>query len=311
MADLPITDPLKGLSKGQKTAAVIGSIGVGGYVLYKHHSSTGSWNPWSSGTAASSAGTANAIDPTTGLPTSQDNAIDPITNLPYLQEAETYGSVQAAEASVSAFGLSSATGSGVGVVPASGGTNQASANTVVGGNVYTSNAAWSTAVQTGLTDIGYDPIAIATALGLYLTGQPMSASQAQLVNAGIAEFGPAPIGNLQIILQPPSTPATPVTTPSSGGTGKPVTIPHTPTGVTGTAISSSEVSLKWLPVSGATSYNIRVTYQGNLVNSGIATTPYRIVNGLQANRTYTFHVAAVNSAGMSAETNGPAVRTKP
>jgi hypothetical protein len=130
----------------------------------------------------------------------------------YLSEAQQYGSVSAAEASVSAYGQSSASGAGVPVIPASGsgGSNQGSANTVVGGSVYTSDSAWATAAQAGLSDIGYSATDVATALGLYLTGQPVDSTQANLINAAIAEFGAPPQGTFQIITKPASAPS-PVT----------------------------------------------------------------------------------------------------
>ena len=108
------TDPLKGLSKNQRIAAIAGSVAVGGYLVYHHHSTTGSWNPWSTVSASSASGASNpdTLDSVTGLPVGDDNVIDPITNLPYLAEAQQYGSVATAEASVSAFGQSSGTGSG-------------------------------------------------------------------------------------------------------------------------------------------------------------------------------------------------------
>lgn len=63
------------------------------------------------GTASGSSGAAdpNAIDPVTQLPYSMDDQVDPATGLTYLQEAEQYGSVSAAEATAGtggAFGSS-------------------------------------------------------------------------------------------------------------------------------------------------------------------------------------------------------------
>jgi cytoskeletal protein RodZ len=88
------------------------------------------------------------------------------------------------------------------------------------------------------------------------------------------------------------------------------TAPPMPTGVHATAETATTVSLAWSPSAGATSYQIRVTYQGKLVTSGTASGTTRVVNGLSPNRTYTFHIKACNSAGCSSETNGPAVKTK-
>lgn len=207
---MPLENPFKKLSKPQLYAAIGGTVIIGGFIEYKHHSSTGSWNPFSKGPTA----TGSAIDPVTNLPASEDNQIDPITNLPYLAEAQQYGSVSAAEASVSAFGTSSNTGSGIGVSPASPGAGTTTLATgAVGASTYTSNAAWVQAAVAGLTDVGYSATDVATALGDYVTQTPVTATQAQLINTAIAEYGPAPVGNLQIIQTPVSKPAATVKVP--------------------------------------------------------------------------------------------------
>jgi hypothetical protein len=224
-------NPFDGLKPWQVWAAIGGGTAVGGYALYKHHESTGSWSPLKSSSSSATSGTtsdgtATSIDPVTGLAYSDDSATDPLTGQTYLAEAQQYGSVSAAEASVSAFGQSSATGSGIPVNPASP-ASSGSINTPVGSSVYTSNAAWSTAVQAGLEDVSgstsYDGTDIGTALGDYLTQQPLTAAQAQVVNVAIGEFGPAPVGNLQVILKPTS-----VSSPTTSGTAPsvPVVIPN-------------------------------------------------------------------------------------
>lgn len=304
---MPDINPLKGLSKTQTYIAVGGAFAVFGYIIIHHHSTSGSWNPFNSGSATAT----TATDPLTGLPVSQDNTIDPITGLSYLAEAQQYGSVATAEASVSAYGQSSASGSGIPVNPAVGQSDQGSANTVVGGSVYTSDSAWATAAQAGLADIGYSSTDVATALGLYLTGQPVDSTQANLISAAIAEFGAPPEGTFQIITKPASGPASPpATTPASGGQSKPAVKPAPPTGIASSNVTSTGFDLAWRPSSGATSYPVRVTYQGKLAWSDVVGGPSTKIGGLSPNRTYTVHVAAKNAAGTSSETGGPAVKTK-
>lgn len=198
-----VKNPFKNLSKPQVYAVIGGSVIIGGYVEYRHHKSTGSWNPFNSGSAA---GNGTGIDPVTGMPYSQDNAIDPITNLPYLAEAQQYGSVQAAESSVSAYGQSSASGTGIApnVDTGGGGSNPAPGS--VGSSTYTSNAAWAQAATAGLADIGYPETDVATALGDYLTGTPVTPTQAGYIQTALAEFGQPPVGTFQIIRQPVTTP---------------------------------------------------------------------------------------------------------
>jgi hypothetical protein len=208
-------NPFKGMPKWGIYATAGGGILVVGYALYKHHASTGSWSPFSTSTTTS-AGSAASIDPITGLAYSNDSATDPITGQTYLAEAQQYGSVAAAEASVSAYGTSTASGSGIPVNPASP-IPAGSINTPVGTSVYTSNAAWAQAVQAGLEDVSgstsYDGTDIGTALGAFLTQTPVTAAQAKVINVAIGEYGPPPSGNLQVIQAPVSVSSPP---PSSG-----------------------------------------------------------------------------------------------
>jgi hypothetical protein len=85
--------------------------------------------------------------------------------------------------------------------------------------------------------------------------------------------------------------------------------PAMPANVSGRAASPNSIRLSWSRVSGATSYQAHVTYQGRA--QGTVSTPGTsvTVTGLAPNRTYTAHVRACNTAGCSAETNGPVVRT--
>jgi hypothetical protein len=206
-------NPLAGMSKTTRYVTIGGAVAIGGYMVYRHHSTTGSWNPWSSTSATSGTNTATGTDPITGMPYSDDSAIDPITSLSYLAEAQQYGSVAAAEASVSAYGQSTATGSGIPVNPASP-ASTGSINTPVGTSVYTSNAAWAQAATAGLTDVGYDGPTVAAALGAYETQTPLTADQVKIVNTAIAEYGPAPTGNLQVIQIPTTTPSPVTKTPT-------------------------------------------------------------------------------------------------
>lgn len=78
--------------------------------------------------------------------------------------------------------------------------------------------------------------------------------------------------------------------------------------VTGTTPTS--VSLRWSVSPGATSYRVRLTYQGKLAKQQASTGTSATVSGLTPDHTYTVHVAAVGPGGTSAETNGPAAKTK-
>lgn len=94
--------------------------------------------------------------------------------------------------------------------------------------------------------------------------------------------------------------------PVKAGFGKPAM----PLSVRVTGTTATSVSLRWSPSPGATSYRIRLTYQGKLAKQQTATGTTTTIGGLTPNHTYTVHVAAVGKGGTSAETNGPAAKTK-
>lgn len=262
----------------------------------------------SSGAAASSAA-ASGVDPVTGLPFAQDNQTDPLTGMTYLAEAQQYGSVSAAEAALAGSGSAySASGQspyvGTAGYPTS---NVGSASGTV--QSYATNAAWSQAVTAGLVALGYSAEAVAAALGLYFQEHPLSADQASIVQAAIAEYGPPPQGSYPIIATT-STAGPPAAGGGTTGGGHPAAkVPAMPGGVHASAVSSSGFTLAWSPSAGATGYVVRVTYQGAVAFSDKVSGTSAHVTGLGPNRSYTAHVAAENSAGTSPETNGPGVKT--
>lgn len=281
---------LRDMPKPARYAVIAGTAGLTGYLLYSHHKNTGSWNPWSPGAKTTSGGQAADINPVTGLAYSQDSVIDPITGLGYLEEAQQYGSVQAAEASVSAYGLSTNAGSGIPVNPASP-PSSGSANTTVGGNVYTSNSAWAQAATAGLTDIGYNGTDVAAALGAYLTGTPVTADQAKLINTAIAEFGPPPVGSFQVIILPNP----PIVTPP---------VPSVPSVSGGHVISTSatRAEVGWTGHN-AVKYQIRITGPGKIngkTNTTTSTTAS--FTGLEHGHNYTVYVTPYTASGKAGAT---------
>jgi hypothetical protein len=84
------------------------------------------------------------------------------------------------------------------------------------------------------------------------------------------------------------------TVTQGGGTTNP-TPPATPTGLTATVNSSSQITVTWNASTGATSYDLQVD---GTVHSGV-TSPY-VSSGLAVSSTHTYLVRADNSAGDSA-----------
>lgn len=89
-----------------------------------------------------------------------------------------------------------------------------------------------------------------------------------------------------------------------GATSTPASPPTAPTSFSGTATSSSQVSLSWGPSTGADGYRL---YQvsgttATLIGSYAATTTAATVGGLSAGATYTFRLDAYNAAGTASAT---------
>jgi hypothetical protein len=103
-----------------------------------------------------------------------------------------------------------------------------------------------------------------------------------------------------------STGSTGTKTPPAKATAK---APGMPTSVVGAAAGTSSVKVSWGKVTGATSYQVRATYQSKLAGSATVTSTSATIAGLTPNHTYTVHVKACNAAGCSSETNGPVIHT--
>lgn len=309
-------NPLANLSHGQKIAVIVGSVGVGGFMVYKHHADTGSWNPFNNSGSSTGAATATtsttSIDPVTGLPVSQDDAIDPATNMAYLAEAQQYGSVQAAEAALQWGGTTSSGGSANYSAGTATPTTYTSSSGVTSVGTYTSNAAWAQAVQAGLVDIGYDSETVSAALGGYLAGQALTSAQAQIVQTAIGEFGPAPVGNLQVVLQPASSAST-TTTGSSGTSASTGLAGSTTTGTSTSGASTVPVisgghvvsvysaggTVAWTGTN-ATSYHVMLTGPGSENGkTNTVTKPSASYGGLESGHNYEVTVTPYNSAGQA------------
>jgi len=234
--------------------------------------------------AGSPASAQSGNDPLTGLPYSQDNQTDPQTGLPYLTEAQEYGSVAAADAAAGTAASSGyATSGGGGYVGSAGYPTSTAAGSPSATQAYATNAAWSQAVTAGLASLGYTPTDVSAALGLYFADAPLSAVQASIVQAAIAEFGPAPQGTYSIIAAPSSggavgsgTGGTP--TPSGGSYssgGSSSAAASAPTGAPGSVTAgpsgkTTNLNVSWTTVAGATKYETDITkLDSGLIHDGV------------------------------------------
>lgn len=157
----------------------------------------------------------------------------------------------------------------------------------------TTNAQWTVMATDRLlaVDAASGP-EIAAALGNYLGGRPLSASQQSIVNAAIAYAGYPPVGSHVIV--------------PGGNTD----ITVAPSGLKVTAQTSSTITLSWVAVAGASGYDVyRSGASGNAIRSGGTSAT---ISGLQPNTTYSFQVAAVAGSGKAGpKSSSVSSRTKP
>lgn len=161
------------------------------------------------------------------------------------------------------------------------------------------NSEWTLLATDHLSTLGFEPTAIAVALGKFLTRQRLTAQEATFVQSAVAAYG-----------QPPQNGPWPIQTalPTPTPTPKPKR-PPAPSSVTGRG-GRARWSASWSAVPGATSYEVRLI-RGYPAGSGY---PWKGVKGTSTSgivrpknkATWTVEVRARNAAGA-----GPAKRSGP
>lgn len=174
------------LSRNKKLALfAVGGIGGLGLIIWYRNRQANASNTANAATANNTGG----IDP---------NAIDPNTGIPYSEEG---------------YGAAGTPGLYGGYNPLTGGYNPGPGNPTV---YSPTNGTWAIEAEQYLVSLGYDPTTVATALGLYLAGRPLSQDEYDIVTAAIGFEG-----------NPPNGAPTPIL--SNGGGGPPgvtVTVPN-------------------------------------------------------------------------------------
>lgn len=156
------------------------------------------------------------------------------------------------------------------------------------------NNEWFAEAVERLTNGGWNSQVVQSALGEFITGQTLDNDEAAIVRAAVGAMGGyPPNGPMTITVTPGVTDASKLTAP---------------TGLKVTAKDSTSVTLSWNAVAGATDY--RVYRSGVAANVGHSADNKVTIGGLEANRRYTFYVAAglgggkmgPRSSGVSATT---------
>lgn len=161
------------------------------------------------------------------------------------------------------------------------------------------NAQWSQAAVSALTAQGYSGQEVLGALGIYLTGGNLNATQVGIVQAAIAAEGYPPTSGAGGFPPQWHTAGSPGGGQGNGdGGGDGTKKPGKPNLLTASQVGPGLINANWNVVPGATSYEFQVTPPDSAPHDIGDRTGY---NAADLNPGYhTVRVAAKNSAGMSA-----------
>lgn len=139
------------------------------------------------------------------------------------------------------------------------------------------NAEWGQKAISVLVDLGYDPIAAATAVGRYLMRTNLSSAQGDMIRAATGSLGPPPVGTFPINTTPTTEePKLPTLT--------------APTGLSAHDIASKTTGFLWNAVTGARWYELQRSGRSATYNT--ASTHYSMTD-LKPNTRYSVKVRAV------------------
>lgn len=166
-----------------------------------------------------------------------------------------------------------------------GGSENVGNSTNTGTDDIDTNNEWFSEAVDRLSNGGWNAQAVQSALGEFLTGQSLDASEANIVRAAVGAMGGYP-------------PSGPNSIKETAGPTDVSKLPA-PTGLKVTAKTDSTVDLSWSAVTGAKQY--RVYRSGASQNVAASVDTNARVAGLKPNTSYTFYVAA----GLDTEKMGP------
>jgi hypothetical protein len=158
------------MKKSTKNWVILGAVGAAGIAI------------WYIMRARSQSGSSQGVDPTTGIPYAQETSAG-------------YGGYGVAGGGnvPSQFGYFD---------PTTGQYITGTGSQVVGPGT---NASWAQQVEAYLQTVGYDPMAVAAAIGKYLTGQQLTSDQGGIVSAAVGFYGNPPGGAPPINIASPGS----------------------------------------------------------------------------------------------------------
>jgi len=181
--------------------------------------------------------------------------------------------------------------------PASGGGGGGGSGSIPPSNLsYRTNGEWSQAVVEYMVGNGLieEPSQLSAALGKYLTGQPATVTDRNLIQQAIAVQGFPPLAgpngyppSINTATIPTVPPVTPAPKPS---------VPAVPTGIKVQYVTRTGVALGWPKPAGSTSVRIYCTNGQNRVVTGRQS---YLFTGLSPNKRYGFQIVANNNVGSS------------
>lgn len=162
------------------------------------------------------------------------------------------------------------------------GVSTGGGTTTTGLQFITTNAEWSQDATEKLTALGYDSVAVSSAISKYLASQFVTSQEAQYIYAAIAFSGHPPVGSFSVRLEPTPTSTSSPPPPTRPG------IPGAPSGFHATwDAAHKQYVLAWSAPAGATGYG--------LYRAGIPITfpkqPHQAVGNITATYTVKAHNA--------------------
>lgn len=268
---------LPGAGPVKKVYVYAGVAAAGGILAYAYYRRS----------KANAAAKADAAAAANSSATNDPNAIDPSTGLPYSQESSAgqvgygqpgyggYGGYPQGNGQYCPYGYD-----------AFGNCLQAPTNAGGSGGAYTNNNDWATAAETALTNTGMTLSVAATAISRVLAGLSVTSDQQGIFLQAIGLVGQPPQGYPKPI-HVVDTPGHP------GGGGGHNAPPPAPGNVHATAVTRDSVTIAWDAVNGADHYTLYK--DGHKVTDTKGTTA--TAHGLAHGHRYLFTVNAWNSAG--------------